>query len=170
MLRRVFLIILALVTALSLASCGDKEEANQSSEEVETVVWPDVGYTTYMLNFVDNGNGTGTAYISIPEGICNGRVVLKTSDKLSYVENSLRCELNCMVVKDDALYAENGLDLLFADAEPLPKNSNVFIADFEVNGSDPVTADDFILTHWEIGDGVVMLATIDDGDIIKQID
>ena len=170
MFRRVFLIILALLAVLSLAACGDKEEANQSSEEVETVVWPDVGYTTYMLNFVDNGDGTGTAYISIPQGICNGRIVLKTSDKLSYVENSLRCELNCMVVKDDALYAENGLDLLFADAEPLPKNSNVFIADFRINGSDPITADDFIITQWEIGDGVVMLATNEDGDIIKQID
>ena len=127
--------------------------------QMPEINYPD--YSTYLVAFKNNGDGTGTLTVTIPmSGIGNGKIVLKTSSKLTYVSGTARS--NAGGVINDSTTAGT-IIVSYASAGTYSSGTQVLNAKYKISAGASITASDITVTSWCIGDGMQMLATEEDG-------
>lgn len=138
---------------------ADDSSDDDSSEDVEEIVIAD---PTYTVTYSVNEDGTANITVTTPEGVGNGKVLLAVSENLTLVEGSATTATGGALNVTD-----NGIVVSFASASTFAEGTVVISADYTVAEGAEITADDFNVPTWQLGDGDTILTTDADGDVIK---
>ena len=141
------------------ASSDDDSSDDDSSDDVEEIVIAD---PTYTVTYSVNEDGTANITVTTPEGVGNGKVLLAVSENLTLVEGSATTATGGALNVTD-----NGIVVSFASATTFAEGTVVISADYTVAEGAEITADDFNVPTWQLGDGDTTLTTDADGDVIK---
>ena len=141
----------------------ESAESSESSEEVGPVEPADI---TYTVTLNENEDGTATIVVTLPEGVVNGKIVLSTSENLTYVADSYTSSLGGLVIPNAT---EESIIVSFSNAVAYATGAVLFEATYTIAADAEITEADIIVSEWNIGDGNVMIGTIADGDVEKVI-
>lgn len=172
-LKTLLCLILALLATLT--ACGgetNSEVGGESSASALTSVAGDsseerMDYIPYIAKANENGDGTVTVTVSLPEGISFGSVCIKVSDNLEYVADSMESPIDATI---NPAYSRDGISgqyATFASASVYDEGSVVFTADYKIVGAS-VGSEDFAFPKWELGDGTRFLSDNTTGEITVQ--
>ncbi len=144
----------------------DKSFSNITANTTVTALYTkkNDNYPTYTVTLTDNGDGTAHIAAKLPAGVASGKIVIDTSDKLSYVIGSLS-SVSSAVINEN--YSGGMLCVSFSNTNVFAADTVVFEADFLINGSASLSVSDFTVTEWNLTDGDIRLASEADGDVIK---
>lgn len=151
---------LAVVLSLVVAFCNVLA--------VFTVSAAETTYLTFTVTLYDNADGTADLTATIPDGIKSGKIVVKPSDRLEYIDESLKsgivsAGINPAYNKDGV----SGLCVSFADAEFLPEGATAMKASFKIVNNAPISEADVDAPLWNLSEGNIRLSGEEDGDVNK---
>ncbi len=133
-------------------------DSSESSEEEVVVADP-----TYTATLTDNGDGTASLSIVLPDGIGNGKVVFAISENLTYVANSAATATGGAL--NDVM--EGQITVSFASMSTFAEGTVALEADFDIAEGAELSEADINVPTWELGDGTFELSSNEDGDVIK---
>ncbi len=118
-------------------------EENSGDDTVE------VAKDTYTVIVKNNGDGTVTvtAYTPAAEDVMAGKLVIAVSDKLTYVADTLKCDISLSEVNPNY---PTGAAIAFAATQTVPAGCVAFTATYELADGASVSADDITAPEWRI--------------------
>ncbi len=127
-----------------------------------------VDYLTYNLKLTDNGDGTATVTVTLPAGVSSGKIVVKVSDKLAYIENSLTSgTVDGTINPNYNVDGVTGLCVAYATSGYFDADTTVFTAKYTIVDGGFVSLEDVSVPVWNLSNGDVKLGTQLDGDVAE---
>jgi len=125
-------------------------------------------YVTYELVVVDNCDGTATVTAFAPAGVYSGKIVVCTTDKLSYIAGS---------GESDYVFNENydkngvkGVCVTFASALVINEKIQVFKGLYAVADGDSVSSSDVFSEEWNLTNGQENLSNQASGNVDVKVE
>ncbi len=119
---------------------------------------------------VDNGDGTITLTVTLPEDIANGAFNVFWSELLEYIDDSYSTDIGdsvsgeCNIVQND-----NGFEVSFASSAKFPRGAVALRARFNVAAGASIGKEDITFEQWSLSDGDTVLSTQENRDFIINI-
>ena len=156
MIRKIITVLLALCMLASMAT------ATVSTVSAEGEL------TTFIVEITDQGDGVAILSVSIPAGVATGKIVIGTSENLTFVPGSAKSALGLGTINE----SYNGEDLLcitFAETYAVTKLTEVLTAQYNIKAGAVLSVDDIDVPIWTLTDGSEYLGTEADGDVEKNV-
>ena len=137
----------------------ESSEAPVESSEEELPV----AETTYKVVATEDENGVVTVTASLPAGILSGKIVVTTSDKLTYVDGSLVPVAGGI---PNPAYDKDGITgqcVSFAGALAFEEGTVVFTAQYQLAEGETLEDGDILVPYWDMSNGVEFVGTSDMG-------
>ncbi len=141
-------------------------EINESEESPEEDIPAEI---TYTANIYYDAYGYALIEVTIPAGIGNGILELRTTNVLvptgEYSSDLEGDPLSHYAVNFTGTY----FIISFSSDETIEEGTVVLRANYRIADGCTVSTDDVFSDRWNLGDGLAHIATQDDGDITKTL-
>ncbi len=126
-----------------------------------------VDYITYELNVFDNGDGTATVTAYSPANINSGKIVISTSDNLTYVPGSgvVGNLPNAVLNESYSRDGVEGVSIVFASVSAINEVRQIFQGTYNIASGAAISSEDVFAAEWNVTDGSQSLGSQEDGNV-----